>query len=175
MRRTTLRRTGISWVIGGAVVVLLAVAGVDALRSSGNGATAPARPSKTAGEGAGSGPPHCTPEQTDITFEFHGRVATNVVRHVGGGKCVLPYLSVALTIDDQAGTTIFSDRRPSALWGVLAPGSVQDSRFRIPDAVPGCAQGGPFQVRATVGSYSTHRELSADELACDADVRLGPG
>jgi hypothetical protein len=175
MSRTGLRRTGISWVIGGAVVVLLAVAGVDALRSSGNGATAPASPSPTAREAADSGPPHCGLEQIDVIFEFRGRVATNVVRHVHGGECVLPYLRVVLTIDDRAGTRIFAGRRPSALWGVLQPDSVHNSHFPIPDAVPGCAQGGPFQVRATVGSYSTHRELSANELACDADERVGPG
>jgi hypothetical protein len=71
MRRPTLRRTGISRVIAGAVVVLVAVAGVDALRSSGNGATAPATPSTTGGDVTGSGPPpRCTPEQTDVTFDF---------------------------------------------------------------------------------------------------------
>jgi hypothetical protein len=176
MSRTALRRTAVSWFIAGAVLVLLAVAGVDALRSSGDRASAPATRSTTAAEGTSRRPP-CSSEQTDVTFEFRGRVATNVVRHVGGGECVLPYLSVVLTIDDLTGTRIFSSRRPSALWGVLAPGSVQDSHFRIPDAVPGCARGGPFQVRATVGSYSAHRELSANELACDAEYasRSGPG
>jgi hypothetical protein len=176
MSRAALRRTAVSWFIAGAVLVLLAVAGVDALRSSGDRASAPATRSTTAAEGASRRPP-CSPEQTDVTFEFRGRVATNVVRHVGGGECVLPYLTVVLTIDDHAGTRIFSSRRPSALWGVLAPGSVQDSHFRIPDAVPRCLQGGPFQVRATVGSYSAHRELSANGLACNADYasRSGPG
>lgn len=172
MRRDALRRITIT---GGAIVVLVAVAGVDALRSSGDRGSAPATRSTTA-EGTSRRPP-CSPEQTDVTFEFRGRVATNVVRHIGGGECVLPYLSVVLTIDDHAATRIFSSRRPSALWGVLAPGSAQDSHFRIPDAVPRCLRGGPFQVRATVGSYSAHRVLSANGLACDADYasRSGPG
>jgi hypothetical protein len=164
-------RPRISWLIGAAVVALLIVAGVDALRSSGGEPSASATTSTTAAEVT---LPRCAPGQTEVTLEFRGRVATNVVRHVSGGECVLPYLQLEMTIEDHAGIPIFQSRRPSALWGLLPPGAEQDFDFPIPDSVLECAEGGPFRARVTVASYSAQREVSANEIGC-ADANPTPG
>jgi hypothetical protein len=156
-------------VVAAAVAAVVVVAGVDVFRSSGKEPSASATTSTTDSERTLVTLPRCAPDQTEVTLEFRGRVATNVVRHVNGGECVLPYLPLRLRIEDQAGIEVFARQRSSALWGLLPPGSVQDLSVSIPDSVPWCAEGGPFQARVTVGSYSAQRKVSGGEIGC------GPG
>jgi hypothetical protein len=63
-------RTRVTWVIVGAVVALVVVAGVDSLRSSDKASAPTTTESTTTGERAASTLPRCTREQIGISIEI---------------------------------------------------------------------------------------------------------
>jgi hypothetical protein len=160
-------RTRLTWVIVGAVVALLVVAGVDVLRSSkAEPPAATTTSTTTSQESAELTLPRCAGEQITVSLEVGRRTVVNTVRHVGGGPCDLGSVMLGLTMNDRAGRTAWQGVLPSALWGDLNPGSQQTTHFPIPNDIPRCHRRDPFQVVATASRYSDRRRLSARDIGC---------
>lgn len=183
-------RTRITWVIGGAVVVLLIIAGVDALRSSLGEPRA----------AVGTAPTHVSnqatackrsemvvaievrkPDETRPVWNQRDQdnpgwrawrrtpVATLVVRNAGSSDCVLVH---------GAGTYDFGIRDRAGRWmarwdgvnvfpGQYAP--AQERTFSLPN-VFSCDRPGPFSATATVGHSSARlKGLTYDQVTCTRD------
>jgi hypothetical protein len=97
-------RTWLTWVIVGAVVVVLAVGGVDALRSS-EGETNPSSTtaSATMSEEAVGKLPRCKREQIEVAMEILGGYAATVVQNASNSACHLRPLPIRVKLTDQAG------------------------------------------------------------------------
>ena len=110
--------------------------------------------------------PRCTHQQIAVSIEVLAGIATNVVRHVGGGPCHLRPLRLGLTIRDRAGKRVWQGEIASAFGGDFSSGSEQTVHFPIPNDVPHCQRRDPFLARVTVGRYSARRKLSGSEIGC---------
>jgi hypothetical protein len=180
-------RTRLTWVIAGAVVALLVVAGDDALRSSGNEtAGSPTTASTTARKEAIDTSPPCTPEDLAVSIEVRkpdwnrsdypefrrwltpewrrGRVATIVVRNVAGRSCFLAVGEFRFVIRDRAFRRVAFWTNPVWFAAEYSPG--YEKTFFLP-TVFSCDRPGPYSALATVGPFGARRgNLSRSEITC---------
>jgi hypothetical protein len=180
-------RTRLTWVIAGAVVALLVVAGVDALRSSGNEtAGSPTAESTTAREEAIDPPPPCTSEHLAVSIEVRkpdwhrgdypdyspwltsewrrSQVATIVVRNVAARSCFLAVGEFRFVIRDRAFRRVAFWTNPVWFAAEYSPG--YEKTFFLP-TVFSCDRPGPYSALATVGPFGARRgNLSRSEITC---------
>jgi hypothetical protein len=151
----------LTWVVVGAVAALLAVAGVDALRSSGHDTSA-----STTTPDADRRLPRCTAQEIAISIDVLGGQAALVLRDAGGRPCQLPSFQVRLTVEDRAGHRLSPEASPHLppVGGRLSPGIEQTTNF--PEYIPDCHTRGPFLGIATVGPYSARRTVSGRAIGC---------
>jgi hypothetical protein len=176
-------RTRLTWVIVGAVVALLVIAGVDALRSAMSETTASTTTASTTTasasrrtaptttpERADLSLPSCTRQEIAVSIEILRGIANNVVRNVGSSSCRLPQLGIELTIKDRAGKQVWQGElsaEESPFGGDFSPGFEQTVHFPSPNFVPHCFRRSPFLALATIGPYSVRSgNLSGTEIGC---------
>jgi hypothetical protein len=174
-------RTRLTWVVVGALVALVVVAGIDALRSSEGETTAsPATSTRRAtttgtASATATGPslPACTREDIAVSVEVRRPnpdrqqsrpVAAIVMRGIGARQCFQDFSGVLFTIEDGDGMQIGSWQLTGRFGGEFAPGVEQT--FFLP-GVGTCDRPGPCVALATVGDYSARRgDLSREEITC---------
>jgi hypothetical protein len=157
-------RNRLTSVLAGAVVALLVVATVDALRSSGGDTTEPApTASTTTTKEAIVTPPPCAWREIAVSIRIRG-VATIFVRNAGARPCFLDVAGFRFTIRDRAGRRVGLWTDPTWFAGDLSPDSAKT--VSLP-AVFRCDRPGPYVAIATVGPYSVRRgSLSRSEITC---------
>jgi len=181
-------RNRLTWVIVGAVVALLVVAGVDALLSSDGKTTAsrttgsatsatettvsPTTASTTTGKEAVITPaPPCTRRQIEVSIEVlklapnQPPVAALVMRGVGA-TCWQDKVGFLFTIRDRRGRQVGRWQvQPDNGFGGLFQRGVEGT-FAVHD-VDHCDYPGPYVALVTVGPYSARRgNLSRSEITC---------
>jgi hypothetical protein len=184
----------LTWVIGGAVAALLAVAGVDALRSSDEETSPSATTVATITEGESSvAAAPCRPKQIAVSIDIRkpdwqnqpgyvgdaawkqSRVATMVVRNVGPRACDL-HEEWHFLITDRRGHFVGRwNSEGLVLVGRYAPGA--EKAFSLPPMESAtslehpayrCDYPGHYVVLARVGAAAPARRdnLSASEITC---------
>lgn len=156
-----------TWIVVAALLVLLAFASADVLRSSGDGpGTAAPKGSKTRTQGETGPFRRCTRLDIRVSIEILGGVATAVVRNIGLTACHLRRLPVELSIEGGAGNSVPLEGFPAPppVGGNFPPAFEQTTNF--PEQIPDCRFRGPFVVSATVGPYSARREVTGPEIGC---------
>jgi hypothetical protein len=178
----------VTWVIGGAVVALVVVAGVDALRSPDDETSQLAMTAGTTTEGeSGGAEAPCRPKQIAVSIGIRKpdwrnqsgyvsddpawkqtRVATVVVRNVGSRACDL-HEEWHLVITDRRGHVVAAWRDEGlSLWGRYAPGSEKTFSPSTVYYYDYCNYPGPYVALARVGFATPARRgnLSASEITC---------
>jgi len=184
----------LTWVIVGAVAALLAVAGVDALRSSDEETSPSATTAATTTEGESSDvAAPCRPKQIAVSIDIRrpdwqnqpgyvgdaawkqSRVATMVVRNVGSGACDL-HEEWHFLITDRRGHSVGRwNSEGLVLVGRYGPGA--EKAFSLPAMEYAtslerpayrCDYPGPYVALASVGAAAPARRgnLSASEITC---------
>jgi hypothetical protein len=159
-------RTQWSWIVLGAVGVLLFVAGVDAFRPDGETAALTTESPTTTAVLASSQLTRCTEREVSVSIEILGGQAATVVRHIGDNPCHLRPVPPRIALVDGSGNRLRLAGFSSApVGGDLFPGSEQTANF--PEEIVGCDRRGPFGATVTVGQFSAHRTgLSGSEVGC---------
>jgi hypothetical protein len=136
-------RTRLTWIIVGAVVAVLVVAGVDALRSDKETSASTTTESTTTVEQAATTRPDCTNRQFAVSIEVgkpdpkrQRAPAIIFVRHVGDSPCQLDASSFRMTIKDRTG-------KGMGVWRGLLYYRADAFRDSEPLVIP-CDRPGPF-------------------------------
>ena len=178
-----MRRTRLSWLAIGAVMVILVAAAVDAIRSSEPSASSSRRETvekKSEGEPtvvpatAPESLPRCNAQNIGVSIDVLGGTATVAVRHVWGRACHLASLPVRLSVADRVGRRVrlaTLDGREdvqSRVGGDFSPGFEQliDVPYLAEPQLSNCDRPGPFTAFVTVGPHSAQRKLSGTEVGC---------
>jgi hypothetical protein len=148
---------------------VLVVAGVDALRSSGDSEisapTASTPTTTTTASPTGSLPP-CTQRDLRVSIEVREGIATVVARNTGAKECYRLLRGWHLTIEDRAGNPVEEWTNVRLLVDGLFPAG-SERAFWLPQETVLCGSPGPYLARATVGPYSARLgNLSRSEVAC---------
>jgi hypothetical protein len=173
-------RPRFTWVIVGAVAVLLVVAGVDALRSSlSEESASTTTASTTTGRSSSTQTvAPCTRQQVAVSIEVRHaaqtgfglpvlprrrRVATIVERRVGAQHCWQQPLPVRFRIFDRTGDLTAVWLASMLLWP-NSPGA--EVALSLPDVLD-CDRPGPFRALAEVGPYTVRRgHLGYSDITC---------
>src|SRR5262245_19693886 len=155
-----------SWIVLGALAILLFVAGVDAFRPDGQAPALTTESPTTTGALAGRQLARCTAREVTASIEILGGQAATVVRHIGDNPCRLRPVRVRIALVDASGNELrLAGFRPAPLGGDLLPGSEQTANF--PEEIVGCHRKGPFGATVTVGPFEAHRAgLLGSEVGC---------
>lgn len=165
-----LRTRLVTWLLLGAVLSVVVVAAVDALRSSGGERTASrASTSPPTTQHVRSVAARCLRRDIKVSIEVrddwrHRRVATLVGRYLGSSHCDQQVLPFKLTIRDSAGTRLGEWKGTLTNGGPVSTGI--EWAFALPD-VWRCDRSGPYLAVAHVGPYSAQRgNLSRSAITC---------
>ena len=177
-------RSRLSWLVIGAVAVILVAAAVDAFRSSEPSASSPSRETTTerpAGETTlavvttPESLPRCTVQNLALSIDVLGGTASIVVRHVWGRACHLAPLPVRTSLTNRFGGRVrlatVGGGRPdvqSRVGGDFSPGFERliDIPYLAHPPLANCNSRGPFTAFVIVGPYSAQRKLSGSEVGC---------
>ena len=179
----------VSWVIGGAIGLLLLFAGIDALRSSlGDTKAAVTAPTATRSTNVSNRDTACKrsqmvvaievrkPDETRPAWNQRGDrgwrawqrtpVATLVVKNAGSSDCALVHGdgTYDFGIRDRAGRWMARWDGNNVFGGQYAP--AEERSFSLPN-VYSCDRPGPFRAMATVGPYSALlNRLTYSQVTC---------
>jgi hypothetical protein len=168
-------RSRLTWLLVGAVFVLLLFAGLDALRSWLGDEDAHRTVAPTHQVVAPKNFAPCDQQQLEASIEVRGGIATTVLRHVSVTACHQHAVRLRLTIWDRAGRFAWRRVLRSQFEGNYAQStrmligvSEQTVHFVAPNsAIPRCHRRGPFVALAQIGPYAARaRGLSASEIGC---------
>ena len=153
------RRKHVTWVVVGAVVVLLVAAGVDALRSSPHSATvAPGTTvALTTTTQIATGTPPCARHDLRILIKIREEVASVIVRNIGADACHRVLRGWHLRIEDRAGKVVGEWAKEQVPVQPLIVGDFRagdEVAFWLPQGPVLCDSSGPYLALATVGPYS---------------------
>jgi hypothetical protein len=173
-----LNRRLITWVVAAAVVVLLAVAVADALRSSPDGETVapptetvarPAPAASTATAELTTGTPRCARDDLKISIEVREKVVSGVVRNIGAGACQRLLRGWHIKITDRAGRVVDEWAKEQLPVQPLIEGDFgagDEVHFWIAEKRV-CHSSGPYHARLTVGPYSARLDdLPSRAIRC---------
>jgi len=175
-------RTRLTWIILGAVVAVVVVAGVDAVRSS----LREAPPVAESAIVSHHEEPVCTRRQMAVSVQVRKPdetrpvwnqrdargwwmwkrtpVATLIVRNVGSSACVLVDGSFDFGIRDRADRWMARWKGGNVFPGRYAP--LSETSFSLPN-VFSCDRPAPFKAIATVGPYSARlNHLTYGQVTC---------
>lgn len=162
-----------SFLLVGALLVLLLFAGVDALRSW---LDDDQRPQATTQQSLSSKTfPPCKQQELEAAIEVRGGIATTVIRYLGATACHRDGMRLRLTIWDRAGRRAWHgelrdqfERNYARSPRMLVRVSEATVHFLAPNSeIRRCYKRGPFVARAHVGPYVARtRGLSANEIGC---------
>jgi hypothetical protein len=181
-------RTRITWIILGAVVALVVLAGVDGLRSSlGKTRLAENTPPTVTGRTIVShAVPACNRRQVAVSVQIRTpdetrpvwnqrnapgwrawqqtEVATLVARNVGSRACFLAHARFDFGIRDRADRWMARWNGNNVFGGTYEPAS--EKSFSLPN-VFSCDRPGPFRAIATIGHYSARlQRVTYDQVTC---------
>jgi hypothetical protein len=160
----------LTWVITGGLVVLLVLAGVDALRSRDSETPVSATESTTSASTTLSSVdvalPRCEPEQIRVSLEILGGYATVVVGNEGANACRLRPLPLEVRIRDRTGQAFSFDRsaQEALLGGNYPPGEERTSEL---GQSSDCRLHDPILIAVSVGPFTARRRnLTSSEVGC---------
>jgi hypothetical protein len=169
-------RIGVTGLLVGAVLVLLLLAGTDALRSwmDDDADQQPVTPTQR--QVAPTDFAECKQEQLEAAIEVRGGIANNVLRWVSGPACHQHRLLLEVTILDRAGKRAWHGQDFSTEFAgnyaqsprMLVAVSEQTVHFVTPNSeIRHCHRRGHFAAIARIGPYIAHAGgLSASEIGC---------
>jgi hypothetical protein len=177
-------RGRLTWIIVGAVVAVVVVAGIDALRSSLRETRIPVETAPAINRSTVVS--ECNVRQMEAAIEVRKPdntrpvwnqrdargwrawqrtpAATLVMRNVGSSDCILSEGTFDFGIRDRTNRWMARWNGDNVFPGLYAPG--QERSFSLPN-VFSCDRPGPFRAIATVGDYSARLDdLAYREVTC---------
>jgi hypothetical protein len=159
-----------TWVVVAGVGALLLLAGVDALRSSGDSEASAPTATATSSKLPRVSLPPCTQQDISISIEVRDGGAVAVARNIGAEACYRLLRGWRVRIEDRAGTLVEERVEVRPLADGLFPTGSERAFWLTPNPVL-CVSPGPYVALVTVGPYTTRlASLSRSEVACGGDV-----
>jgi hypothetical protein len=176
-----------TWVIGAGVGALLIFAGVDALRSIGDGKkalpTTPTASTTSPGNAANTAPvPRCAQNEAEVSIEMRAGFATVVIRNTGANDCYVHLRGWRVRIADRTGkpvvnfshegadirSLLLADSEGVDISGLLLADDEQAQQLLlVPTYSFACESPPPYLAFARLGHDSVRRGgLSRTAIAC---------